>query len=200
MRSVIQSALLSAAVLFCVAGSASAISIDYAGDSLHGATGNLTLEGSIHTWTLYTQNYDDDDALRLNPDGENHQFLTEVGFKLSDLNSTDDDTVSMVGDFGTLYFPSNVNQGSDGCDTDGSNAQFACVTLRNPIDATVDGTYVFQFNLTGDYTLTDATFRGKFGPGTGWIISETGAPIPEPSAALVFGMGAMIVGRRSIRR
>ncbi len=145
---------------------------------------------SIVTWTIDTTGFDDADAI-----ATNHRYLTDVAFKISGVTG-----VTLVDNsLGSLYYPSNVNQGSDGCDTDGSKAGFACLVLAAPVDATVDQVLSVQFNVTGSLDLRDSSFRGKYGEGRGWVISESAAPIPEPSTALVFGIGALILGRRVAR-
>lgn len=54
------------------------------------------------------------------------------------------------------------------------------------------------FLVEGDLDLEGKiSYRGKFGPATGWVISEdTGPAIPEPSAALVFGAGLLVLRSR----
>jgi hypothetical protein len=70
--------------------------------------------------------------------------------------------------------------------------------LASPVLATDNQIFSVQFYVTGDLDLSGSSYRGKYGEGTGWVISEPA--IPEPSAALVFGIGGLIIGRRAIRR
>ena len=192
MTTRISTGLIALAAVLCYAGSAAAIAI--VGDSLHGASGDLAIidNGSDYTviWSIDTTGFDDADAI-----ATGHEYLTDVAFKISGMTG-----VSLVdATVGTLYYPTNINQGTDGCDTDGSSAGFACVSLDPVILATVDQVFSVAFTVEGDLHLSEAvSFRGKYGEGRGWIISENA--IPEPSAALVFGIGAIILGRRSTRR
>lgn len=173
-----------------------ASAVTFTGSSLHGSTGELTFSddgsNSIVTWSLDTTGFDDAGAI-----ATGHRFLTDVAFKVTGMTS-----VSLApGDesAGDLYFSSNVN--NRGCDTDGSRAGFACLSLRSPVDATVDQIISYSFVVEGDLDFEDElAFRGKYGEGDGWVISESSPPVPEPSAALLFAVGMLAVGGRSIRR
>lgn len=175
----------------------SASALSFTGDSLHGSTGELIImdngDGySTVTWSLDTTNFDDDDAIETG-----HTFLTDVAFKISGMTSVV--LASSSSAAGDLYYPSNVNSG--GCKTTGSYAGFACLDLGKPVLATVNQTISYSFIVGGDLDLSDASFRGKYGEDSGWVISENSAsaPVPEPSAALLFMAGILAVGRRSIR-
>jgi hypothetical protein len=176
----------------------SASALSFTGDSLHGSTGELTIVDnggtSTVTWSLDTTNFDDTDAI-----ATDHTFLTDVAFKISGMTSVVLAPSSLTA--GDLYFPSNVNSGTDGCDTNGSHAGFACLVLDNPVLATDNQTISYSFTVGGDLDLSGAvSFRGKYGTTSGWVISESSPPVPEPSAALLFMAGILAVGRRSIRR
>lgn len=165
---------------------------------MHGSTGSLTVEdlgGGNFTvlWSIDFTNFDDADAI-----ATGHEYLTNVGFKAFNKNSiiTLDDL-----SIGTFYYPSNVSNG--GCDTS-SSASLACVTLNDPgILATGGGTFSVLFNVSNGTLLGEESwsFRGKYGPDDGWVISENNncPPIPEPTAALIFGLGALVVGSASRR-
>lgn len=178
----------------------SASALSFTGDSLHGSTGELTIVdngggSSTVTWSLDTTNFDDADAI-----ATDHTFLTDVAFKISGMTSVMLAPISSTA--GVLYYSSNVNQATDGCDKDGSPAGFACLSLTNPVLATDNQTISYSFIVGGDLDLSEGvSFRGKYGLDTGWIISEknASAPVPEPSAALLFMAGILAVGRRSIR-
>jgi hypothetical protein len=192
-------ALLLASVGTANAGPITTYDFGGSGDpSLHGATGSLSIEdlggGNYEViWTIDTTGFDDADAT-----STGHTLLTDVAFKISGMSTValDDPTV------GTLYYPTNINSGTDGCDTGGSSAGFACVILDPSIDATTDQVFSVTFNVTGDLDLSEGvSYRGKFGEAEGWVISEDSeGMVPEPSAAVVFGLGALLIGRRSRRR
>ena len=194
MTNRIPSLLIALIAFFAFSGIASAVTIT--GDSLHGATGELIIvdkgDYSSVTWVIHTAGFDDADAALTG-----HTYLTDVAFKIAGMTDVQliDETL------GSLYYASNVNQASDGCDSDGSKAGCACVTLDPMVLATTDQTFSVEFMVWGDLDLNASmSYRGKFGEGTGWVISEsTGTVVPEPSAALVFGIGALIVGRRASR-
>jgi hypothetical protein len=73
---------------------------------------------------------------------------------------------------------------------------------------TEKGEYTWKFKFTGGYIVAeeDIHFGGEWadgpGPTQGKIISANlpGAAVPEPSAALVFALGTLIVGSRLKRR
>jgi hypothetical protein len=180
------------------ASSASALTTEFGGGddpSLHGATGSLSISGPIMeetgtydvVWSMDFAGYEGS--------VDDHQYLTHIAFKaFSDISAvtlestTWDSAVS-----GTALYPSNVNNG--GC-TAGSNAKMVCVTLDSDVDATMGGEFSARFSVTGDLNLSEWSYRGKFGPEDGWVISESAAPIPEPSAALVFAAGIGVISAR----
>jgi hypothetical protein len=161
------------------------------GSSLHGATGELTITDTgpdySVVWSIDLTNFDDADAV-----ATGHTLLTHVAFKaFTSISSVelDDPTV------GNLAFPSNVSNA--GCAAS-SPAGFVCVTLASPVLATAGGTYDVSFTVVGVLNEGEVSYRGKFGPRNGWVISESFV-IPEPSAALIFGAGLLLV-RTRIRR
>jgi len=188
--------ILLALALFAFFVPLSASAVTFGGSSLHGSTGELTAvdNGSHHvvTWSLDTAGFDDAGAV-----ATNHRYLTDVAFKIAGMTS-----VSLASGYesaGDLYYSSNVN--NHGCDTGGSRAGFACLSLASPVDATVDQVISYSFLVEGDLDFEDElSFRGKYGEGNGWVISESSPPVPEPSAALLFAVGMLAVGGRSIRR
>jgi hypothetical protein len=181
------------------ASSADAMSTTFGGDddpSLHGATGSLEITGPVDagtgefnvTWSMDFTGYEGS--------VDDHQYLTNIAFKgftsVSDVSLDGIEWNSIAGS-GTYVFPSNVNNG--GC-VDGSQASFVCVELDPMIDATMGGIVSAQFTVTGDLDLSEWSYRGKFGTEDGWVISESSSPVPEPTAALVFGLGISIAGWR----
>jgi hypothetical protein len=180
------------------AGSANATTFDFggvSGDSLHGATGSLTIDdlgGGDYdvTWSMDFTGYEGSDG--------NHKYLTEVAWKVTGFDNItalalDDPLDDPLA--GEIFWPSNVNNG--GCDSS-SPADFACVTLTSDgIDATTDGSFSVVFNVEADGfdPTTGVSYRGAFGPENGWVISEgAGSVVPEPTAAVVFGLGMLVMG------
>jgi hypothetical protein len=188
---------LALTIFLCVASSAGAIPIT--GDSLHGATGELTIidNGTNHIliWALDTTGFDDDEAVKTG-----REYLTDVAFKVSGMTHVELAPQSL--DVGKLYYSTNINSSTNGCKTDGSPAGFACVTLDPMILATVDQVISVYFIVEGKLDLdAEIAFRGKYGDEDGWVISETGSfAVPEPSSALVFAIGVAVVGGRSLQR
>ena len=166
-----------------------------AGSTLHGASGSLTVidNGSDYTvvWSIDFTNFTDNAAINTG-----HEYLTDVGFKAF----TSISSVTLVdASVGQLIYPSNINTASDGCDTNGSSAGFVCVALDPLVLATVDTTFSVSFTVVGQLMgdTSEWSYRGKYGEGRGWVISENGATaVPEPSAALVFAIGTLAVGLR----
>jgi hypothetical protein len=163
--------------------------------SLKGTTGSLSITETASAGTY-------DVVWQMNFDGytgsvDDHQYLTHIAFKA--FNNVTAVSYGVDGiDWtspvdGALAFPSNVNNA--GC-KDKSDAEMVCVTLDPMVDATQGGIITADFVVTGDL-LEDWSYRGKFGPESGWVISESGSSaVPEPSAALVFGAGLIAVGCR----
>lgn len=101
---------------------------------------------------------------------------------------------------------------ANGC-KDG-NGGFACAQAKAPYAGAVIGPGAPQYTWTwvGNVSDTNAVFAQdgsglqhlgaqlrKEGRTTGWNMSESGPPIPEPSAALVFAAG-MLLASRTLRR
>ncbi len=193
-------AVLVVGITFSISANASPIT----GSSLKGATGYLDVvlvSGNNYdiTWSLDTAGFNDASAI-----SSGHTWLTEVAFKISGMSN-----VTLLDSVGTLYFPSNVNNG--GCNVSGSPAGFACVSLTPYIDATVDQLISVKFNadLSSPLGASDSiSFRGKYGTSNGWVISESGtagigAPVAEPSILLLLGLGLAGLGfsqRSRVRR
>jgi len=186
------------AIALAVGTSAQASTIlNFGGDgsTLHGASGSLTIidNGTDYTvvWSIDFTNFTDAAAINTG-----HEYLTDIGFKAF----TSISSVEQLGDsVGQLYYPSNINTATDGCDTNGSSAGFVCVVLNPLVLATVDTTFSVSFKVEGQLMddTSEWSYRGKYGEGRGWVISENGASaVPEPSAALVFAIGTLAVGLR----
>lgn len=162
-------------------------------DSLKGATGYLDFQAidadtTKVVWGMDTSGFHDLAATKTD-----HTLLTHVAFKVSGITSAElmDASLGLYSD----VFPSSLSNGGCGL---GSPSSFVCLTLANPIDATDDQLIEIAFLVEGSLDLDSSiSYRGKFGPGTGWVISEsTGPAVPEPSAALVFGLGLLVLRSR----
>ncbi len=194
-RSCLCSTIISTALLLgLMTSSASALTIT--GDSLHGAIGELSISmmggDQIVTWSIDTAGFDDADAF-----ATGHTYLTHVDFKIHGMTSVTFLNGSSFGTIGTLIYPSVLNSGQQSCDADGSPAGFACVVLDLKILATDDQIFSVSFLVEGDLDLAEGFhYGGKFGDAEGWVISESAAPIPEPSAALVFAAGMVVASVR----
>jgi hypothetical protein len=139
--------------------------------------------------------------------------MNQVGFKvIQDWDVTgDNDVLSSPTDPIDTWdpvFDDPINVGSPNqevCQTNSSDTT-GWVCLNGYVDITTPGTYAWVVYLE-EGTLMDVEDWGLGGQyansrwrSLGNIISETGAePVPEPTAALLFGLGAILV-TRSVRR
>lgn len=198
----------SIAALFALvfsASAASALSIDFGGaddPSLHGTTGSLSIDGPIDAGTGTFDVVWSMDFTGYEGSATQHPYLTNIAFKaFSDISFVDIDSIVWTTPTdGTLVYPSNINGQSGGCVTgSGSEAGMVCVDLDPYVDATSGGEIVASFTVTGDLLGDSWSYRGKFGPERGWVISESGAPVPEPTAAMLFAAG-LLLARFRMRR
>ena len=96
------------------------------------------------------------------------------------------------------------------CDTSSGDTDKVCIT--GFVDITAGGTYTWTFRLDQGTLIADTsewhlgaqyTPLSEAGRARGKIISFSGGgtpPVPEPTAALLFGLGAALVARRVQRR
>ncbi len=185
------------------ASSASALTMSFGGaddPSLHGTSGQLSISGPIDAGTGTFDVVWSMDFAGYAGSSSDHQYLTNIAFKAFTSMSvvTLDEIIWTAATDGDLFSPSNVN--NSGCVTGpGSNAGMVCVELDPAVDATMGGEIFAHFTVTGDLDLSEWSYRGKFGPENGWVISESGVPIPEPTAAMLFAVG-LLVARSRVRR
>ena len=117
--------------------------------------------------------------------------LVDINFKVAD----DYSNISVLsGPSGAaLAGPLTAN----GCS--GANGSFLCIDLSPNL--AVGSIYTWEIQFTSSTLLDEWHVGARYTSPThrrGWIISESGSanPIPEPSAALVFGLGLAVVGGR----
>jgi len=77
----------------------------------------------------------------------------------------------------------------------GNNGGFLCVDLTPNVS--VGSTYTWRLQFDADSLIGEDEWHigARYTSATqqrGWVISETSRPIPEPSAALVFGAGLLV--------
>jgi hypothetical protein len=188
--------------VFSTAVAAHATTVNFTGSSLQGSTGSLDITATgnpdeyLVIWSLDTTGFNDATAT-----STNHTLLTHIAFKaFTSLSSVS--FAAEPGDnlTGTLFANSNLS--GNGCSLIAS-AGFVCVDITD-VDATINTVYQKSFLVVGTLDTTLAwTFKGKYGPGPGWVISEQAPPIPEPASAALFGLGVLVAGaalRKRIRR
>lgn len=151
------------------------------------------------TYTINTDGLDDanDKFTGLNQIG----FLTIKDWETVELLSApngvenwSDPTEAVVSSNGSLCAP-------------GETTDKVCILAENEfLDMSGGGDYTWTFKLTGSTVLSTEEwhFSGQWsndiGPARGNVISTGSSAIPEPSAALLFGAGALVVGRHLRRR
>jgi hypothetical protein len=152
------------------------------------------------TYTINTDNYTGD---RLG--------FNQVGFKAISGWTTGTVLSSPVGSVTSWnpVFASPINSNSL-CDNTKGQTDKVCVA--GYIDITSGGDYTWTFRIDDGTLITDTsqwhlgaqyTPLSKAGRARGKIISYDGGgspPVPEPTAALLFGLGAILVTRRARRR
>lgn len=183
--------LVAASALLLMGSAVQATTLNFGGaadPSLKGTTGSLSVtdNGGGNFDVVWSMNF-----TGYQGSVSNHPNLTHVAFKaFKSIGTVVLDNPSL----GELDWPSNVSNG--GCADPPQNAKMVCVTLTPAQSATGGGTFSAAFSVTGGVLKTDEwSYRGKFGPGNGWVISESATPpIPEPTSAAVFALGALIAG------
>jgi len=101
--------------------------------------------------------------------------------------------------------PVAANVSSSGACNNGANTGKIC--SFGYVDVAAGGDYTWQFSVIGGVAATDAVdlhiggqyadlvdLSSRRGP-RGHLISESGTPVPEPHAALLFGAGMLVIAR-----
>jgi hypothetical protein len=147
------------------------------------------------TYTIDTTAYDDS-FVGLNQLG----FKTIQGYSTAELISASNDVANWSD---AVEAPVNSNGGL--CSPAGNTSK-VCIAAENQLlDLRVNGVYEWKFEVVGGKMLDTSQWHfggqlaNQVGPAKGHIISQGAPPIPEPSAALLFAVGALTVGR-SLRR
>ena len=155
------------------------------------------IEGGSGYLATYSIDFTDFD--RVAAASPNHMTLTSIGFKAFNKGLVDGD-VSFLGSPPGVWGAPIIGEISNAGCTNGSNAGLICASGALAIPDASAGTqlYSWVFDIAANATLKmdEWSIRGSFGPANGWVISESGTPIPEPAAALVFAGGAILVAYR----
>jgi len=179
------------------AGAITSITIDDCdADGCRGSTLMLSVEDNMDgTWTvLQSIDSTDFDEVRLG--------LNQVGFKaIKDWTSAD---LVMAPTAGWLDPALEAATSANNLCKNGTSSDKVCT--YGFTDITTDDTYTWEFLVTGGTLLDTADwhwggqYANQAGPTSGKIISASLPPVPEPNAAILFGLGALIVGAGLRRR
>lgn len=198
---------LSLSLLFCLGWAAAAQAVtSLTLDNCTGCKGSdLTLAVTDNGDGTFKVDYTFDTT------GYNDQFigLSQIGFKTI-TGWTDAELDSAPGGVGNWsdVFEAPVASGGSPCSVGGDSTDKICIFAENSIaDVRPNGQYTWSFTITGGTLLPTSEwhFGGQWCDTTtdcnGRIISlpKSSTPVPEPSAALLFAVGAVTV-RQSIRR
>ena len=174
-------------------------------DGCDGSTLLLTVDddGGSGNWNItYTVNVDGYSDLK---DG-----INQVGFKA--ISGWDPLLSTVTGPTGSGTWSLNeasTNSSVNGpCDPNVGDATDK-VCSSGFVNTTADGEYTWTFYIVGG-TLIEPTSEWHLGgqyadsggraPGQIWSTAGSGTPVPEPTAAVLFGLGAILVARRAPRR
>lgn len=173
------------ALVLGTAGSASAISVDCASAGCIGGIYTLTVENT--GTNLYLATYTIDTSV---PFTVGATTLVDINFKVT--NDALSPTLISGPSVGLLDGP------LTGAGCSGTNGGFICGDLSP--DLAVGGVYTWkvQFGATSLISQDEWHVGARYtapGKTKGWVISEVaGSPVPEPSAALIFGLGMVVAG------
>jgi hypothetical protein len=79
----------------------------------------------------------------------------------------------------------------------GTNGGFMCLDLSPELAVGGVYTWKIQFGATALLDASEWHVGARYtapDKQRGWVISETASPVPEPSAALIFGLGMVVAG------
>jgi hypothetical protein len=159
-------------------------------------------DGGSGNWIItYTVNVDGYSDLK---DG-----INQVGFKV--ITGWDPLLSTVTGPTGSgawsLIEAATSSSVNSPCDTNnGNNNDKMCSS--GFVNITSDGEYTWEFYIVGGTLITDTSewhLGGQYADGGGratgqiWSTSGSGTPVPEPTAAVLFGLGAILVARRTQR-
>lgn len=118
-------------------------------------------------------------------------LITSASFKAVSGLTVDD--LTLVGTPGGSWSPA-LEQNINNADCSGEGNDFACTEGSVEIGPdTTPGQWSFHVAQGSLLPRSDWHIGFKYGEGSGRIISAT-APVPEPSAALAFALGGLMVG------
>jgi hypothetical protein len=173
-------------------------------DGCDGSTLYLGVDGGSGNgnWIItYTVNVDDYSDVK---DG-----INQIGFKV--ITGWDPLLSTVTGPTGSgawsLVEAATSSSASGPCDP-GHGSKNDKVCSSGFVDITSDGEYTWEFYLVGGTLITDTSewhLGGQYADSGGrargqiWSTSGSGAPVPEPTAAVLFGLGAILVARRTQR-
>jgi hypothetical protein len=173
-------------------------------DGCDGSTLYLAVDddGGSGDWIItYTVNADGYSDLK---DG-----INQVGFKV--ITGWDPLLSTVTGPTGSgswSLIEATTNSSIDGpCDPNvGNKTDKVCSS--GFVNITGDGDYTWTFHLSGGTLIADPEdwhLGGQYADGGGratgqiWSVSGASVPVPEPTAAVLFGLGAILVARRAQR-
>ena len=202
---------VSAVVLWAAASHATSLFLSAAdcGDQCKGASLSLDVanQGDGSFVVTYTINTDG-----LNTEGGNFTGLNQIGF-LTIKDWTSVSLISAPNGVGNWTDPIEAVIHSNAlCELSNGDPDKVCSAAKNNfLDMSGGGDFVWKFKVVGGTELSTGEwhFSGQWtnalGPARGNIISvgASSTPVPEPTAALLFGVGTLVVGgslRRPARR
>jgi len=194
------------AFFFLSLGTANALVMTAGGPSC------LTCDGSVITLEIIDKggNYDVTLTLDSTDYDESREGLAQIGFGAIK-NWTSVSVVSTPTSLQAWADPIAAQVSSNGfCANTNGNSGKIC--SHGFTDIQTDGEYVWEFNVVGgDLKLDEWYIGGQYANWAdmtddslktpeGKLISESGAPVPEPTAAVVFAAGMLVLGRGIRRR
>jgi hypothetical protein len=180
-----------------LAGTASAISVDCSSVGGSCIGGVYSLDVTETSPNLYLATYTIDTSV---PFSVGATSLVDFNLKIANSYLTPTVTSGPGGVLGAGPLT------GSGCS--GTNGGFLCVDLSPTLAVGGVYTWKIQFGATSLLDSSEWHIGARYvapNKTRGWVISETGAApaVPEPSAALIFGLGMLVAGgfveRRAMR-